>query len=419
MKIKTVDLPLDKALLITPPPQKKVVKPSRLFSTLIRIISAPDLIATKFTFKKERMDLAGKGPYLVLMNHSAFIDLKIAFKLLYPKRFYIVMTTDGMVGKKWLMEQIGCIPTKKFVPDMSLVASLNDALNNQKISVLMFPEAGYSFDGTATALPKKFGTIIKKLGVPVVTIITDGAYLRQPLYNNLLTRKVKTSAKMKCLLTKDEIALLSSKEIDDLIEKEFTFDNFKAQYDNKIKITENTRAEGLNRILYKCPNCKKEGLMQTKHDTITCNGCGKTYHLTEYGNITTSNNDAEFNFVSDWYKWEREEVKKELLSNDYKLDVDVDIGILNDYKALYMVGSGRLTHDKNGFNLFDKDGNLLYSQTPTFTYSLNADFYWYEIGDVISIGDNNRLYYLFPKQKDVVAKTRLATEELYKIIKKQ
>ena len=266
MKIKTVDLPLDKALLITPPPQKKVVKPSRLFSTLIRIISAPDLIATKFTFKKERMDLAGKGPYLVLMNHSAFIDLKIAFKLLYPKRFYIVMTTDGMVGKKWLMEQIGCIPTKKFVPDMSLVASLNDALNNQKISVLMFPEAGYSFDGTATALPKKFGTIIKKLGVPVVTIITDGAYLRQPLYNNLLTRKVKTSAKMKCLLTKDEIALLSSKEIDDLIEKEFTFDNFKAQYDNKIKITENTRAEGLNRILYKCPNCKKEGLYRAPKD---------------------------------------------------------------------------------------------------------------------------------------------------------
>jgi hypothetical protein len=63
------------------------------------------------------------------------------------------------------------------------------------------------------------------------------------------------------------------------------------------------------------------------------------------------------------------------------------------------------------------DGKLDYQQAPLSSYSLNSDFLWYEIGDVIGIGDTKRLYYCFPKQKDIVTKARFATEELYKIVK--
>lgn len=43
---------------------------------------------------------------------------------------------------------------------------------------------------------------------------------------------------------------------------------------------------------------------------------------------------------------------------------------------------------------------------------------WYEIGDMICIGDHDTLYYCFPcQEQDVAAKTRLATEELYKLTK--
>ena len=39
-----------------------------------------------------------------------------------------------------------------------------------------------------------------------------------------------------------------------------------------------------------------------------------------------------------------------------------------------------------------------------------------EIGDMICIGNSQVLYYCFPTEgKDVVAKTRLAAEELYKL----
>ena len=91
-----------------------------------------------------------------------------------------------------------------------------------------------------------------------------------------------------------------------------------------------------------------------------------------------------------------------------------------DYKAIYMVGSGKLIHDENGFHLTGCNGKLDYTQGPLACYSLYSDYYWYELGDMICIGNQDALYYCFPKGSgDVVAKTRLAAEELYKLKKRR
>ena len=52
-----------------------------------------------------------------------------------------------------------------------------------------------------------------------------------------------------------------------------------------------------------------------------------------------------------------------------------------------------LTHNKtNGFTLIGCEDKLQYKQKPTSLYSLNSDFFWYEIGDVIGIGDFTFVY---------------------------
>jgi len=71
-----------------------------------------------------------------------------------------------------------------------------------------------------------------------------------------------------------------------------------------------------------------------------------------------------------------------------------------------------------GFKLTGCDNRLNYTQKPQACYGLYADYYWYEIADVICIGDNETLYYCCPQGcGDVVAKTRLAVEEMYKLYK--
>ena len=157
--------------------------------------------------------------------------------------------------------------------------------------------------------------------------------------------------------------------------------------------------------------------MLGKGTTLTCCGCGKTWTLTPLGELEAAEGETEFSHIPDWYRWEREQVRQQILDGTYRLDIDVDIAVMVDFKAIYQVGEGHLTHDREGFTLTGCGGRLRYTQKPTARYGLYADYYWYEIADTICIGDNQRLYYCFPRGGDVVARTRLAVEELYKLYK--
>ena len=72
------------------------------------------------------------------MNHSSFIDLKVAYKIFYPRPLCTVCTSDGFIGKYLLMRLIGCIPTNKFVSDVKLIGDMQYALKEKKASVLMY-----------------------------------------------------------------------------------------------------------------------------------------------------------------------------------------------------------------------------------------------------------------------------------------
>ena len=403
------------------PPHRKPLRPNFLLQTVIRVLAIFDLLPTRFTYETHGMERIGKKePCLILMNHSSFIDLKIVSRIFYPKKYGIVCTSDGFVGfgMSLLMRLIGCIPTQKFVTDVSLIKDMEYLLKKKKCSVLMYPEASYSFDGTATPLPRKMGVLLKKLGVPVVTVITQGAFARDPLYNCLQKRKVKVRADVTCLATAQEVKELTVAQLDALLDEAFGFDNFRWQQENSIRIDEPFRADGLNRILYKCPHCGVEGKTEGKGITLTCHSCGKVYTLTELGALEATDGDAAFTHIPDWYAWQRDQVRKELEEGTYRLETKVKIGMMVDYKAIYMVGEGTLIHDPEGFRLSGCDGKLCYTQGALSCYGLYADYYWYEIGDMICIGNRDALYYCFPQDcGDVVAKTRLAAEELYKLKK--
>jgi len=417
MKIKSKRASFEKVMQMPRAKHKNPPRPSRLFATLINVLSRIDLKKVNFKAYGSDNGVLKDQPCLVLMNHSSFIDLEIASKFLYPKPYNIICTSDGLVGKRWLMNKIGCIPTQKFVTDLTLIRDIKYALKKGR-HVLMYPEASYSFDGCATPLPRKMGALLKLLDVPVVTIITKGAFARDPLYNGLQKRKVDVSAEIKCIATREQIKSLSTLELDELLDNEFSFDNFAWQFENKVEISEPFRADGLERILYKCTSCLTEGKMVGKGTEIVCTNCGKRHYMDVYGRLHASDGKTVFSHIPDWYKWQRECVREEIFNNSYILDTQVEIGVMVNYKAIYMVGGGRLVHDSNGFLLTSDDKKLSYKQGPLSSYSLYADYFWYEIGDIICIGDKDCLYYCFPKTEGVVSKTRLAAEELFKITKK-
>ena len=69
-----------KEVMALPRPKHRLpLRPNRLLQLVIRGLAILDLFPTKFTYTTEGMERIGeKEPCLILMNHSSFIDLKIA-----------------------------------------------------------------------------------------------------------------------------------------------------------------------------------------------------------------------------------------------------------------------------------------------------------------------------------------------------
>lgn len=418
MKIKNVVRDYDEVMAMEVTKHFKPKKPNIFWQTLTKVISIPALLQVHYKFREVGMEKLGKDePALILMNHSSFLDFEIAYYSLYPRKFNTVATLDSFVGLDFLMKQIGCFPTRKFVADLQLIRDIKYCLTKNKASVLMYPEAAYTYDGTRTTMPSTVAKLIKMLGVPFCMFETFGSFLRDPLYNKLQNRDVPVSAELRYVLSPEQIKEMSVEEIQAVIDREFSFDGFRWQQENKIVIDEPFRADGLHSVLYKCPHCQAEGKMEGKGIYLTCHECGKTWELTELGYLKALEGETYFDHVPDWYKWERQCIRAEVEAGTYGFDVPCDIYMIVNTKDVYRVGEGRIEHNLEGFHLTGCDGRIDYRQSSKSAYTCEAAFYWYQLGDVIGMGNNRALYFAMPKvDTHVVGKARLAAEEIFKVL---
>jgi len=419
MKIKNVVRDYDEVMAMEVPKHFKPKKANLFWRVLTKVISQPALLQTHFTHREVGMEKLGKDePALILMNHSSFLDFEIAYSMLFPRKFNTVATLDSFVGLGPIMKQIGCFPTRKFVTDLHLIRDIKYCLVENKCSVLMFPEAAYSFDGTKTTLPSTVAKLVKMLGVPFCMLETFGSYLRDPIFNKLQNRDLPVSAELRYVLSPEQIKEMSVEEIQAVIDEQFSFDQYKWQKENNIVIDEPFRADGLDSVLYKCPHCGKEGKMEGKGIHLTCHECGKVWELTELGYLKASEGETYFDHIPDWYRWQRDCVRKEIEEGKYGFDVPCDIYMIVNTKDVYKVGSGRVEHNYDGLHLTGCDGRLDYSQSSRSMYTVEAAFHWYTLGDVIGMGNNRALYFAMPGKEDayVVGKARLAAEEIFKNI---
>ena len=144
-------------------------------------LSLPDV--WKHRAKITRVGTQGlKPPYVMLCNHNAFLDFKVATRTIWPQRANYVVAIDGFIGREWLLRQVGCICKRKFTNDLTLIRQLKQVIRNGDVAMI-YPEARYSLCGTTAVLPASLGKLCKLLGVPVVTLICHGHHVNSPFWN--------------------------------------------------------------------------------------------------------------------------------------------------------------------------------------------------------------------------------------------
>lgn len=103
------------------------------------LLSFPDVWKHRVIIRKHGTE-GLKSPYLLLCNHNAFMDFKVATAAIFPHRANYVVAIDGFLGREWLLRNVGCICKRKFTNDTTLVRQLAKVVEKGDIAVV-YPEA--------------------------------------------------------------------------------------------------------------------------------------------------------------------------------------------------------------------------------------------------------------------------------------
>lgn len=369
--------------------------------------------------RKVKITYVGKkptSPRLVLANHGAFNDFYILYKAIPTFNINYVVAIDAFNDfSNFLMRNVGAICKRKFIFDLSLMKNLKHAINNLKDTVVIYPEARYSLDGTTSYLPESLGKLVKYLGVPLTVINAKGNYVSDPQWNKYKQDRMPMEATVTEIVSAEEINTLSASEINERIKKAFVYDDWQWLKESGTKLKYKNRAYNLNAILYQCPHCKKEFEMQGEGTILTCNACKKQWEMLETGELKAIDGETEFSHIPDWFKWQKQNIHEEVFSGKYNMEFDAEVFTLPNCTGFVKQPNGKFKQTSTTTSLFVN----LYGEDRTISFegteleSVHIEYNYKNYGDMLDFSIRDDSVWLMPlNRKDVITKISLATEEI-------
>lgn len=416
--MKTIDKPVKKCKI----KRFDFVKKPRYFSPMRHIAYlAGKIVLRKADVTIRRVNMEGlKPPYFILANHASIYDMATSMLVNYPHRTYNVVALDGLYDfTEPLMRSIGTIAKRKFIKDLALLKSMKFVVTRCKDAILMmYPEAKYSLQGATSYLPPTLGKLAKFLGVPVVSCHLNGCYVNAPQWHKILNKRAKIEAIVTQTCTADDVKNLSEEELQKKIVDHFVYDDFKWQKENNVVIDVPYRAQGLNRILYKCPRCGVAHNMEGEGIRLTCKACGKVWEMTPLGELKALEGETEFSHIPDWFDWEKADVERRVREGTYRFEDEVKVKTMPNARHMYRHPNGRLIHDNTGFrfigHVYDEDVDLHFDSKIQDGVHIEYPIKNNDYTDCVILYTQDESYYLMPvNARDVITEISLATDAIY------
>ena len=311
-----------------------------------RIAQTVSAVAANCLFHRKitRNEIQNKeGPFLVIANHQCMLDFvnligatKRPMTFVLSKSFFSTLPITGILKK------MGVIPKQQFqttVTDMKNMKAVVEAGQ----PLVIYPAGLMCEDGLSTPVPKATYKFLKWMNVDVYMARTEGSYFVMPKWSKKL-RPGRTTMDISLLLSKEELASLSLGEIQRRTDEVLLYDAYREQEKNPRRYANCNDIQGLENVLYQCPDCGKEyTMMVTEKSTITCTACGFSQTMDENGFFHNACKEKEIRYVSDWSKQIYENVGRQLMA-DHTLQMQAEVKFqVVDEKHHKMVDAGEGT----------------------------------------------------------------------------
>jgi len=318
-------------------------------------------LTRNFIFKYDNIEVE-HTPYIVIANHLTNWD-PLLIALSFKKLMYFV-TSDhilrmGLISKllEFAMAPIARVKTAQ---ETQTVISIFRRLK-EKCNICLFAEGTTSFDGITGEISLTIGKLIKRAGVALVTYKFTGSYLTFPRWARFI-RKGKMEGRLVKIYGPQQLASMTEEEICNAIKKDIYVNAYQEHEHYYVAYKGKNLAEYLETVLYCCPKCKQFGTLKSKGDLLSCS-CGFNARYNEYAYFETPN-EFSLKTVTDWVKWERDEVRALVANNlsaEEPLTTDEDQQLYEITRASHnkLVAQGKLCLYKDRLSLIAKNGQVI------------------------------------------------------------
>lgn len=247
-----------------------------------------------------------KPPFLVMANHAHTFDpIFISSASPVHIRWVAGAYLFKMKGMRSMMERwIGAISKQQGRSDLFTIRAISESLKQGDI-VGVFPEGTRTWDGEPAGFDEAIAKLVKIFKVPIVLINLEGVYGLKPRWAE---KKRKGTAILRVLppIHADVIDQLSVKELYEFLKEKLYFSYRTWQDKEQFEYISKRSAEGVEKILYLCPDCHATSTIYSKGNQITCTHCSLTMELDNHDKLHTVQGKTNFEDVAAWHSWERE-----------------------------------------------------------------------------------------------------------------
>lgn len=293
-------------------------------------------------------------PYLILSNHVNNLDP--FFIATYIKQPVYFVTSDEQfrypIRNFLLRRLVGAIPKKKFVSDINTVKDIIKVMKNDGIAGI-FPEGQRSWEGETKKIIFSTAKLVKKIGVPVVTVNLKGALLARPRWS-IKNRKGKVEINYQYSLSSEQIKNMSVEEIQKILEKDLYHNEYEYQKEKMQTYKAPKLAENLELFIFTCPKCNSIGTLKSNDNTLTCQNCNNSVVYNEYGLFENAHDRLYFKNPSEWDKWQLNNLKNicQTAINTTEIvkiisDSNVSIYVTTKFNPLQKLTQGNICLNKN------------------------------------------------------------------------
>ncbi len=362
-------------------------------------------------------------PAILLSSHAARLEFIYTLYGFGRKDINMVCGFQNVLQKGIyrILLELGVISKYLYQPDITSLKKMFGVLKRNG-AIGLFPEGIQSTSGSTHPINPATTSFIKRSKANIVICTTKGAYLATNRYSSD-RKKGYIGVSYSLAFTPKMLEELTEEQIYKILLEKISYNDFAFNKTARNPyIGKKPNADGIDKILYKCPDCEKEYTLQVENDTVVCRDCGFRVQINEYYDLISSSKNCPED-IDLWYKWQRRCVAEEVKDDGFAMTLKGSLCTLRldklkkapENRKVLSVGQAQLTNRGLSF-AGELNGERVDFDFPAISlYSLTCSTKGY-----LEFYHNNDYYMLIPDEKDqCLIKWTLAAEEIHNLYDKK